>query len=181
MKTIYDIILSKKDLDILSYKYQLELTNKLDNLNSDFNQEILNEIVLWKVNRYVKFNEEIINLLNKINPDSQELDESLTKEILKNLLSKDQKGIRLAMASTILRFRNPKVYQIIDQRVYRFIYGEELKYLIDDTNLQIEIYLKYLNTLKEVCEKKQINFKEADRILYCMDKLYNKDIKLKGY
>ena len=39
-----------------------ELTKKLDSLNSDFNQEILNEIILWKVNRYAKFDEETINL-----------------------------------------------------------------------------------------------------------------------
>jgi len=31
------------------------LTIKLDKLNSDFNQEIINEIVLWKVDRYSLF------------------------------------------------------------------------------------------------------------------------------
>ena len=35
--------------------------------------------------------------------------------------------------------------------------------------------------LKEVCEKYQIKFEDADRILYKMDKEYNKDLKLKGY
>jgi len=85
------------------------------------------------------------------------------------------------MASTILRFRNPKVYQIIDQRVYRFIYGKELKYSESNINLQINIYLDYLNKLKEVCAKYSIKFEEADRILYKMDKLYNSNLKLKGY
>ena len=181
MKTIFEITPNENDLDISSFKYQVELTKKLDSLNSDFNQEILNEIILWKVNRYAKFNEETINLLNKINPKDENLQMSLTGDILLSLLSKNQKGVRLAMASTILRFRNPKVYQIIDQRVYRFIYGKELEYSETNLNLQIVIYIDYLEKLKEVCEKYQIKFEDADRILYKMDKEYNKDLKLKGY
>ena len=106
---------------------------------------------------------------------------SLTGDILISLLSKNQKGVRLAMASTILRFRNPKVYQIIDQRVYRIIYGKELKYPESNIDLQIKIYLDYLDKLKEVCAKYSIKFEEADRILYKMDKEYNRDMKLKGY
>lgn len=39
------------------YKYQEELTPKLDELEADFNQEIINEIALWKVNRYVLLQE----------------------------------------------------------------------------------------------------------------------------
>ena len=179
MKTIFEITPNENDLDILIFKYQVELTKKLDNINSDFNQEILNEIILWKVNRYAKFNEETINLLNKINRNDENPNQNLTGDILLNLLN--QKGVRLAMASTILRFKNPKVYQIIDQRVYRFIYGKELEYSETNLNLQIVIYIDYLEKLKEVCEKYQIKFEDADRILYKMDKEYNKDLKLKGY
>ena len=116
----------------------------------------MNEIILWKVNRYAKFNEETINLLNKISRNDENLNQNLTGDILLNLLK--QKGVRLAMASTILRFKNPKVYQIIDQRVYRFIYGKELEYSETNLNLQIVIYIDYLEKLKEVCEKYQIKF-----------------------
>jgi hypothetical protein len=125
MRTIFEITPTENDFDISTFKYQLELTKKLDSLNSDFNQEILNEIILWKVNRYAKFDLEIINLLNKVNPKDENLNQSLTTDILLNLLTKSQKGVRLAMAITILRFRNSKIYQIIDQRVYRSIYGKE--------------------------------------------------------
>ncbi len=180
MKIIDALTPDEKNSDIPAYKYQLELTKKLDDLHSDFNHEILNEIVLWKVNRYVKFEEETIHLLNKTNPKSEKLDEKLTNDILNNLLREEQKGIQLAMASTILRFRNPKIYQILDQRVYRFIYGKVFK-KESKIDSQIKMYLKYLNDLKEVCEKHQIDFKEADRILYSMDKLHNKDIALKNY
>ena len=181
MKTIFEITPNENDLDISAFKYQVELTKKLDSLNSDFNQEILNEIILWKVNRFAKFDSETINLLNKLNPKDENLNQSLTGDILLNLLSKNQKGVRLAMASTILRFRNPKIYQIIDQRVYRFIYGKELKYSETNINLQIIIYIDYLEKLREICQKYQIKFEDADRILYKMDKDYNKDLKLKGY
>ena len=181
MKTIFEITPNENDLDISAFKYQVELTKKLDSLNSDFNQEILNEIILWKVNRFAKFDSETINLLNKLNPKDENLNQSLTGDILLNLLSKNQKGVRLAMASTILRFRNPKIYQIIDQRVYRFIYGKELKYSETNINLQIIIYIDYLEKLREICQKYQIKFEDSDRILYKMDKDYNKDLKLKGY
>ena len=179
MKTIFEITPNENDLDISSFKYQVELTKKLDSLNSDFSQEILNEIILWKVNRYAKFDEETLNLLNKINRNDENLNQNLTGDILLNLLN--QKGVRLAMASTILRFKNPNIYQIIDQRVYRFIYGKELKYSETNHKLQIEIYIEYLEKLNEVCEKYQIKFEDADRILYKMDKLYNSNLKLKGY
>ena len=105
------------------YKYQAELTLELDKLETNFNQEIINEIVLWKVNRYVLMQKDTLELLNKIKKTDNILNEELTILILKKLLDKDQKGIQLAMASTILRFKNPSIYQIIDQRVYRFIYN----------------------------------------------------------
>jgi hypothetical protein len=35
MKTIFEITPSENDLDISTFKYQVELTKKLDNINSD--------------------------------------------------------------------------------------------------------------------------------------------------
>lgn len=44
-----------------SYSYQSVLTKKLDNLyDVTFTQLIINEIVLWKVNRYVALNNDIL-------------------------------------------------------------------------------------------------------------------------
>ena len=89
----------------------------------------INEIILWKVNRYAAIDTETLKLINQIKKEDTQLNTELTCAILLRLLGKYQKGVRLAMASTILRFKNPKVYQIIDQRVYRFIYKEQiLKY-----------------------------------------------------
>ena len=48
------------------YKYQDELTTELDSFVGDFDQNLINKIVLWKINRYAKLDEETIKLLNGI-------------------------------------------------------------------------------------------------------------------
>jgi hypothetical protein len=181
LKTIHDPDFEIKSSD-LEFKYQEKLTAKLDALDADFDQEIINEIVLWKVNRYAAFSSDTLGLLNQLSKSSQ-FDPKLTREILRHLLN--EKGIQLPMASTILRFKNPSIYQIIDQRVYRFIYGNELKLSTtkNTKNIQqtIELYLTYLSDLREVAFKHNFQFEQADRILYEIDKRVNKTIKLKNY
>ncbi|WP_034886223.1 hypothetical protein [Gillisia sp. JM1] len=181
-KTIFS-----KDFKILDsdykFNYQKKLTVYLDKDKKDFDKSKLNEIVLWKVNRYSDFDDQLISLINSINPNHKKIDLEKTKRILTALLK--TKGVRLAMASTILRFRNNNVYQIIDQRVYRIIYtGQELKLnnYLSEKNIknQIEIYLKYLKDLKKVCANLDIPFENADRILYIADKRINKVYKLRN-
>lgn len=94
--------------------------------------------------------------------------------------------MQLAMASIILRYRNPSIYQIIDQRVYRIIYeNQELKlntYLSEkNINYQIDLYLQYLTDLKDVCTSLDIPFDKSDRILFMADRRVNKERKLKNY
>ncbi len=159
------------------FTYQKELTQKLENSSKeDFNQNLINEIVLWKVNRYAAIQEDVIHIINSINPNSSFLDIELTKKILTALLN--TKGIRLPMASTILRFRNPLIYQIIDQRAYRFVYGKELKIPINKDS-QIRCYIDYLQELRIITENKGWEFKILDRLLYLEDKKNNKDKKIK--
>lgn len=89
------------------------------------------------------------------------------KQALRLLL--EAKGVRLAMASTYLRFRNPQVFQIIDQRVYRQVYNKDLKVprKIED---QIDLYVQYLRDLRTLCVKENVAFFEADRVFYMKDK-----------
>lgn len=176
MNTIYNITLTNEDLQNENYNFQPELTQKLDELNCDFNQDIINQIVLWKVNRYSDFDEDTFECLNKISKKDLNLNEELTKEILSKLLNR--KGVQLAMASTILRFKNPNIYQIIDQRVYRFIYGDIFPSYFSSSEKQINLYIDYLNKLKSICNEKNINFQLSDRIIYELDKKYNKDLKI---
>jgi len=174
LKTIADIDVSKESYD---YNFQTYLTDKLDNLDWDFSQDILNEIILWKVNRYALFDEDTIELLNKLERNSKEFDKDFTIKLLWKLLN--TKWVQLAMATTILRFKNPSTYQIIDQRVYRFIYWKEMERIVWKNNLAIKLYLDYLDKLREVCIKYNINFEESDRVLYALDKKLNKNVKIK--
>lgn len=171
-----------------NFKYQEELTTKLDAYSDNFNQEIINEIVLWKVNRYAKLPDEAFILLNKININETLLtkeQENIARELLSVLLNPLNKGIQLPMASTILRFKNKNIFQIIDQRVYRVLYGENLSlkpYKSQQVVInEIEMYFKYLRDLKEKCNKLNIPFSDSDRILYLADKHYNKSISLNNY
>ncbi len=176
MKTINSVEITEEHLNNKNYNFQPKLTKKLDSISSDFDQEIINQIILWKVNRFAEIDEETFSLLNTIKKEDEFLNESLTKQILEKLLS--TKGIQLAMASTILRFKNPKIYQIIDQRVYRFIYGENIPKYFSSISSQIELYLEYLQKLRNVCQEKLINFELSDRIIYELDKEFNKDKKI---
>ena len=166
------------------FNYQPDLTGILDLVNSEFDQNSINEIVLWKVNRYVSLSPDSLKCLNSIDRNSKSLDIEQTQKVLTFLLN--TKGIQLPMASTILRFRNPHIYQIIDQRVFRLIYnGNVLK--IKSVNStknnqeQILMYLDYLVDLRGVCEKFNIPFESSDRVLYMADKRVNKQSKLLNY
>lgn len=179
MKTVNDadFRLEQKDFE---FEYQQKLTEKLDNLSLDFDQKVINEILLWKVSRYSELSDDTFSLLNQINGV---FDENLTKKVLHSLIV--HKGIQLPMASTILRFKNPKLYQIIDQRMYRILYGEELKIspYKSRSNIasQIKLYLTYLNDLRIMSKKLNIPFVKADRILYNADKRLNKGKNINNY
>ena len=178
---------SEYEKEVSKYKtegfdYQKELTEKLDTTNSKFSKDILNEIVLWKINRYAPFNSTLINEINTIR-SWKVLNKEKTREILTSLLK--TKGVQLPMASTILRFRNPNVFQIIDQRAYRVIEGKPLKLSqIKETsrettiNKQIDVYLKYLNKIREKCKKLDVDFCDLDRVLYIIDRNINKSIPI---
>ena len=176
-KTISDMEGGEIDTSLKDYKYQPKLTGKLEVLSGDFNQETINEIVLWKVNRYSELNGETLNLLNQISKEDKEIKADLTKDLLRKLLATP--GIRLPMASTILRFKNPNIYQIIDQRAYRFLVGIDLKNYFSNIDQQIEYYLEYLTELRIKCDEKKIPFQIADQVLYQLDKENNSGHKIK--
>jgi len=83
------------------------------------------------------------------------------------------------MASTVLRFAVPDQLQIIDQRVYRFITEEDCLKIPYNIDQKIKLYFNYIDQLKSICQQKNIPFFKADRVLYQLDKIHNKDIRLK--
>lgn len=162
------------------FKYQEELTSKLDGSTFEINQEFINEVVLWKVNRYASVPDSALQLLSSLRKHSK-LDEDATAEALQLLLG--IKGIQLAMASTILRFTNSEIYQIIDQRVYRILPGyddpSKLKKMTHKSfDEQAQFYIEYLKKLRAICEQYGRSFKTADREFYVWDKDHNTDTKI---
>jgi len=154
------------------------LTEELDTIGSqDFDELTVLKIILWKVHRYAELGDDLLKQLNEVKSLGREKRED-AKPLLEALLKTP--GIDLPMASTLLRFRNPAVFQIIDQRAYRSVMLNEDKYPLHTTSSverKVEVYFAYLEAVDELCEIKDIKFIEADRILYQFDKEENKNLK----
>lgn len=154
------------------YRYQRELTVHLDGLGSEpFEQDVINEIVLWKVNRYAKLSPSALEALNSVT-DTRPRSHRTAKAALVTLLQ--QPGVDLAMASAFLRFRNRKAFQIIDRHAYRAVYGEDYPlYSSSSDDAKIDLYFRYLDGLFAFADSKKVDFQILDRVLYVFDKQIN--------
>ena len=154
------------------YKFQPELTKRLDNLEStSIDQSVINEIVLWKVNRYVRLDDENIEQLKKLK-NLKAGEHKKGNNVLKTLLGVN--GVDLPMASTILRFINPKVFQIIDRHAYRAVYDKKYPlYQATPPERKISLYFDYISDLIDLCKSKGLAFTTIDRLLYIFDKKNN--------
>lgn len=161
------------------YAYQPALTRKLDALRPDeLDRESFYEIVLWKLNRFPQIDQELLDSLKTLAILAPKAHRQAAPQ-LRALLTCP--GIALPMASTVLRFINPAVFQIIDDRVFRVVQPGKPKYptkpaRVSDRylNNSMAIYFDYLDALHaHACPT--LPFVEADRILYELDiKLGNK-------
>lgn len=149
-----------------------ELSNQMD---------IINSIVLWKLNRTPFISEDTVKLIIKIKDVTfDNFDErigDITAVILGLLKSK---GVRIPIGSTILHFYNPGVFPIIDQRAYRELYKTEIPERCKSDEW-VAIYIKYIKDCKTYHETKcpHIPFSRIDQVLYQLDKSSGK--KVKGY
>ncbi len=145
-------------------KIDHELGRKIEKENGDYTQEIINEIMLWKLSRYANL-DGVLELLNEVKQDS-EYDENLVAKMI------EVDGLSLATASTILRFKNKNIYQIIDQRVYRFLRCEGFNLELKNEKIPqaAETYTNYLSKLKIFCEESGVDFTESDMVLYEVDR-----------
>jgi hypothetical protein len=169
----------KLDEFLKDFTYQKALTNHLDNLpNEPFSQEVINEIVLWKVNRYAQISEEIRKELHNLR-SLKTKEHTKAKMILEKLLNCG--GVDLPMASTILRFQNANVFQIIDRRAYRALFGIAYPlYPASNAEQKVSVYFKYLDELHNLAEMSKTKFCDLDRILYVFDKQKNRRLKEKS-
>jgi thermostable 8-oxoguanine DNA glycosylase len=157
---------------LLQYEYQPELTKRLDDLDDvSLTPELLNEIVLWKVNRYVSLDGEQLHRIEALR-NLKAGEQGQARSILETLLH--ARGVDLPMASTILRFRNPAVFQIIDRHAYRALYGRKYPlYASTPSKRKIEEYFRYLDSLRSLCDERGLKFETVDRVLYVFDKETN--------
>ena len=78
------------------------------------------------------------------------------------------------MASTFLRFRNRKAFQIIDRHAYRAVWGKDYPlYSSSSDDAKIDLYFGYLDGLFGLAESKKVDFENLDRVLYVFDKEVN--------
>lgn len=154
-------------------KIKERIKNSKNNKNEI--KDILNAIVLWKINRMIDVDDSIIlELVSLSNINSKEdaigKDVDKVKSILFKLLN--SKGIRLAMASTFLHFFNPRVFPIFDQRAYRVIYKKDYKNIVSNDS-KVNLYINYLKDCINYYEqhlKDKIDFSVLDKYLYQLDK-----------
>ncbi|MFL9611116.1 hypothetical protein ACKF11_13605 [Methylobacillus sp. Pita2] len=174
-----------------AYSYLPNLTKSLDNIKAKdvIDQARINEIVLWKINRYAEMSPEALAALDAVKTlrrgqhNHQKAKDAFTALLL-------TKGINVAMASSILRMRNPKVFQIFDGHAYRTVMGEKMPELPkpasksdEDIKKNIEekfeLYTEYMDTISPLATSKGLKFKDLDRALYVYDKKVNRPLNPK--
>ncbi|MBQ8426789.1 MAG: hypothetical protein IJX16_03395 [Clostridia bacterium] len=137
------------------------------------NRDIINSIVLWKINRQVDIGADLFVAIKNLNivPSAIKTNEKDIKKIICDLLQ--VKGVKIAMASTILKMFYPDTFPIIDQRAYRELYSEELPtFYGKNTNQKYaELYFQYILEChtynQKVCPN--IKFDDIDKVLYQLD------------
>src|SRR6267154_2690440 len=123
------------------YQYQRNLTESLDSVGSDlFGQALIDKIVLWKVNRYAPLRPTSLEALNsvvRLEPGSHRSADNVIAALLQ------EPGVDLPMASTLLRFRNPETFQIIDRHAHRAVYGDDYPLSSGSSDkAKIELYFR---------------------------------------
>ena len=159
-----------------SYADDGEIINRIKNCTGKDereNRDIINSIVLWKINRQVDIGTELFIAIKNLNiaPSIIKTKEKEIKEIVFDLL--ETKGVKIAMASTILKMFYPDSFPIIDQRAYRELNGEDLPdyYGASANQRYADLYFQYILDCykynQSVCPN--INFDDIDKVLYQLD------------
>ena len=158
------------------YSYQPSLTEELDHHSGIVDESFVHKVVLWKTNRYPILADGAIDLINSVDRNRTTIDKAEVEELIECLCGKS-KGFRLPMASTLMRFLNPHVYQILDRRVYRVLDSDTYR---EPTTVakKVDCYLNYIARLREACQKHDVEFEVADRVFYVLDKTVNANEKL---
>ncbi|NMD85294.1 hypothetical protein HF882_01715 [Victivallis vadensis] len=159
-------------------KYNSGLTVKIDAFNlpehpESWSREKLYEIVLWELNRYPQIDDALFAELGRI-AGLKRADARKAAPTLKKLLQ--CRNVGLTMATAILRFINPAVFQTMNRRNFHVVLGSEEEYPDPPAKLTpafldrvCDCYFRYLEALRELTGD-GFDFEVADRMLYQVDK-----------
>lgn len=167
----YQEILSR-----FTYEDETDIMERIvlvDSENYRENKDIINQIILWKMNRTPQVDDELIDMiysLGDIKTPEMAVKSEKTKRTLEKLLK--TKGMKLPMASTVMHFYFPDIYPIMDQRAYRELYKEEYPRYIGKIETMVEVYVKYIEDTYRYQQEKcsEIPFSKIDKVLYQLDK-----------
>ena len=166
----------KEVLNRYTYAGDKEIIERIKNSSAENereNSDIINSIVLWKINRQVNVDTELFLSIKKLNisHDLFKAKEKEVESVVMGLLKTT--GIKIAMASTILKMFYPETFPIIDQRAYRELYNKELPafYGKKANKKYVELYFKYIKDCCSYNEKvcPNIKFEDVDKVLYQLD------------
>lgn len=165
------------DKDLVTCKEIIERIKNCNFENQRENADIINEIVVWKINRRQKVKNALVLEVKELSNDLTDYNKVANyKDKIKETYNKliKSKGVSAAMASTILKMFMPEALPIIDQRAYREIYkGKEMPSKVDGDK-----YLEYVDgVINQFNKESGINFSDMDKVLYQRDKAKGKPLK----
>ena len=173
-KKIYKKIYLEDESFGYSFTYNERETKLINNyVDSGGNIDIyfLRRVALWKMDRVLEISDDVIHLLSKIAGNKTvSIKDTIIRDVIERLVN--SMGVGYPLASTILKFINPKVFPIIDVRAYRAAFGIKLY----SSTYTFEKYIEYAEYVKKISELKKIPFNEVDEQLYAWDKKNNEKI-----
>lgn len=157
----------------LAYKFEYNLTEKediLENLNrNNLSIDDIRKIALWKYNRVINIEDEILEKLSKIlNDKNLSIENEDVREIVEDIIQ--CKGVGMPLASTILKFLRPDIFPIIDVRAYRALFDKKIYTYTYDK------YIEYCKEIYKIRDIKGMKLSEVDEQLYMFDKENNGEI-----
>jgi hypothetical protein len=170
-----EILIKKFDIqsDKLDYQfvYNNEETNELNRLlnnNTSVTIDHLRRVSLWKLDRVLDVQEELIERLrDMVSRKNLSIDDTDFEILINDLICCS--GIGMPMASSILKFLRPDIFPIIDVRAYRALYGKKISY----STYNVSIYKQYVKRVYEIRDILNIPLSDVDQQLYCFDKVNN--------
>lgn len=162
------------DTDSLDYEFDynaVETTALRNRTYENISVDDLRRIALWKLDRVVDVPDSLLERLRRLATKVDLVaDSTESREVIEALVQCD--GIGYPMASAFLKFIRPDVFPIIDVRAYRALTGRRLRY----NQYTTELYLRYVDMLKEIASRRNMQLAAIDDQLYCYDKERNGSI-----